>query len=118
MRLLLALLMTFLGTQFAAAQFVQCTLYQLAESYGTCEQCPPGDACDERELTYDAWCAGYCLFTQRCEETDTEPRAVYVLYLCISDCDHPLYPECQLDPNPVMVIVDEVPSECGCVGEA
>lgn len=119
MRCLTALLLAAFLTQAAKAQqnFGDCTLRQLVDQIGNCTQCPSGgqsENCTNEEITYDAYCAGMCLFGKECEPSDTEIFAVYKLNLCISDCADPYFPECSRDPYPAQIIYDTVPTACGC----
>ena len=108
-------------TQAAQAQLTMCSLNQLPEQIGDCTACPTVEEpynCTEEEITYDAWCDGACLFGRQCKPSETEYREVYVLRVCISDCDDPYFPECSRAPDNVQVLNGYVPSACGCTTEA
>jgi|GEM_PF-6745168 len=119
MRFLVSALFVILLSQTASAQLIgQCSLSQLAEKAGDCTQCPPGGQgyanCTVEESTYDASCVGICLLNRTCVPTATENLPVYILYMCIDDCDDPLFPSCAKSPSPVQVLDDDVPIACGC----
>lgn len=103
----------------ASGQLVgRCTLQELAETVGSCAVCPPGGQgygnCTLKEVTYDAWCEGMCLLNRVCATSETQDLPVYILYECISTCDHPSNPQCEENPVPVQVLYANVPAGCQC----
>lgn len=88
------------------------------ETVGTCAACPPGGQgygnCTLKEVTYDAWCEGMCLLNRTCTPSGTVNLPVYLLYECISSCNHETNPQCQESPVPVQVLYADVPAGCQC----